>query len=229
MEGSLGVVAVLAIGLTLVVVVGVLGYLGAQRRRDEMAAYAASRGWRYETQQPALVDRFPGAPFGRGHSRQAFNVIYGRHDGRDFCSFDYRYSETSGSGEDRRTTTYRFSVLAMSLGVPVPDLEVSPENLFGRVIGRLTDSDIELESEDFNRAFTVRSPDRKFASDLLHPPMMEFLLAHPDVAWRLTGDSMLVIARGERSLDQIDWTLDLMDAITDRIPEFVWRDLKGQP
>jgi hypothetical protein len=39
---------------------------------------------------------------------------------------------------------------------------------------------------------------------------------------------MLVIADGTRTPAQIDATLEVMDGITDRVPEFVWLRLKGQ-
>ena len=70
------------------------------------------------------------------------------------------------------------------MGISLPPLSVDPENFLDRFVGRLTDNDIDLESEDFNRAFTVSCPDRKFASDVLHPQMMEFLLEHRQVGWR---------------------------------------------
>ena len=65
------------------------------------------------------------------------------------------------------------------MGISLPPLSVDPENFLERFVGRLTGNDIDLESEEFNRAFTVGCPDRKFASDVLHPQMMEFLLAAP--------------------------------------------------
>ena len=108
----------------------------------------------------------------------------------------------------------------------MPPLRVDPENFLDRVVGRLTGNDIDLESEDFNRAFTVSCPDRKFASDVLHPQMMEFLLQHRQVGWRFEQDSMLMVAHGQRTPAQIDATIAVMDGITDRVPEFVW--LSGQ-
>jgi hypothetical protein len=92
----------------------------------------------------------------------------------------------------------------------------------------VTNTDIELELEDFNRAFTVSCPDRKFASDVLHPQMMEFLLQHRDVGWRFERDSMLMVSGTRRSVAEIDATLALMDQISDLIPEFVWRQVRGQ-
>jgi hypothetical protein len=214
--------------VALVIAIAVIGFLQAKKRREEMAAYALTRGWRYEAYQPLLVDRFQGPPFGTGDSRKATNAVYGQHDGRDFVSFDYSYTTTSGTGKDRHTTTHSFSVLASSLGVSLPSLRVDPENFLERFVGRLTNSDIDLELEDFNRAFTVSCPDRKFASDVLHPRMMELLLQYKDVGWRFERDSMLMVAAGQRTIPQIDATLDLMDRIIDQIPDFVWRQVRGQ-
>ena len=144
-----------------------------------MAAYAAGRGWRFEAEQPLLVDRFTGPPFGLGFGRRAYNVLYGSHDGRDLVSFDYEYKTQTTNGKQTTTQVHRFSVLGLSMGIHMPPLSVDPENFLERFVGRLTGNDIDLESEEFNRAFTVSCPDRKFASDVLHPQMMEYLLAAP--------------------------------------------------
>jgi hypothetical protein len=227
MVGS-GFVILAVLFVFLIIGIAVIGFVQAAKRRDEMAAYAVSRGWRYEQEQPLLVDRFDGPPFGIGSDRHAGNAVYGQHDGRDFVSFDYQYETTSGSGKDRRTTTHHFSVLALSMGVSLPSLRVDPENFLERFVGRITNSDIDLELEDFNRSFTVTCPDRKFASDVLHPQMMEFLLQHKGVGWRFERDSMLMVSGSHRSVAEIDATLALMDQITDRIPDFVWRQVRGQ-
>jgi hypothetical protein len=223
-----GVALLFAAFLALAVVAVVFSYYAAKKRREAMLAFATARGWRYEQEQPELVDRFTGPPFGMGFGRQAYNVLYGTHDGRDLVSFDYTYKTQTSDGKTTTTHTHTFSVLALRMGVPMPSLSVDPENIFGRFLGRLTGQDIDLESEDFNRAFTVTCPDRKFASDVLHPQMMEYLLQHPDLGWRFDQDSLLVIANGQRTPDEIDSTLEVMDGITDRIPEFVWLRLKGE-
>ncbi|MDQ4051894.1 MAG: hypothetical protein M3237_04220 [Actinomycetota bacterium] len=53
-----------------------------------MAAFAASRGWRYATHDHSLVDRFQGTPLGRGSRRSADNVTYGEHDGRAMVALE---------------------------------------------------------------------------------------------------------------------------------------------
>lgn len=70
--------------------------------------------------------------------------------------------------------------------------------------------------------------DRKFASDVLHPQMMQMLLQWPALGWRLEGDSMLVVRSGHHQPSEVDATLAVTDAIIDQIPEHVWRTLKGQ-
>jgi hypothetical protein len=223
-----GVVLIFAAFLALAVAVVVFSYLAAKKRREAMAAYAAGRGWRFEADQPLLVDRFTGPPFGLGFGRRAYNVLYGTHESRDLVSFDYEYKTQTTNGKQTTTQVHRFSVLGLSMGIHMPPLSVDPENFLERFVGRLTGNDIDLESEDFNRSFTVSCPDRKFASDVLHPQMMEYLLEHRQVGFRFEQDSMLMVAHGQRTPAQIDATIAVMDGITDRVPEFVWLRLKGQ-
>lgn len=227
MSGPLSIVFFIGITALMIVLI-IFGMIGAKKRREALVAFAATRGWTYAQSDDSLVDRFEGSPFGTGQSRAATNCIYGVHDGRQMVAFDYRYQTTSGTGEDRSTTSHNFAVVALSLGVAMPALDVVPEGAVGRFFGRLTNSDIELESEDFNRAFTVKCPDRKFASDVLHPQMMEMLLQWPALAWRLDRDSMLVVRDGSADTQEVDATLAVMDAILDKVPDFVWRDLQGQ-
>ena len=85
-----------------------------------------------------------------------------------------------------------------------------------------------MESEDFNRAFTVRCPNRKFAFDVLHPQMIELLMHWPELGWRFERDSMLVVRNGSHSIQEVDAKIQVMDAIIDRIPEFVWKAVRGQ-
>ncbi|MEZ5094176.1 DUF3137 domain-containing protein [Nocardioides sp.] len=215
-------------GLTLVIGLGILGYLADKRRREAMQALATARGWTYTERDDRWTDRFPGSPFGLGHNRQAKNILTGRYDDRPFVAFDYVYytTETRTDSEGHTHTeeqSHSYSIVAVDLGAAFPELEVTPEGFFSRMIGRLTDRDIELESEDFNRAFTVTCPDRKFAFDVLHPRMMEYLLGHTDEAFRFAGGHLLVAAAGQAGLPEIDAALAFVDGIADRIPEFVWR------
>ena len=147
-------------------------------------------------------------------------------------AFEYRYSTrqtTRVNGQTRtRSVVHPYSVVAVGTGASFPPLRVTPEGMVGRLIGRITDSDIELESEDFNRMFTVSSPDRKFASDVLPPRMMQLLMRWPDLGWQLQAAYLIVFHGGSHSEAEVEAKLPVIDAIVDGIPDFVWRAVLGQ-
>ena len=220
----------IAIGFSLVALIGLLGYLSAKKRREELAGLAAQRGWRYTARDDSWAERFDSPPFGLGHDRQAGNVLQGAFDGRDFVAFDFVYHTTETTTGPNNTTSTReeshpFSVIALSTGAVFPHLRVTPEGLVRRFLGRLTNTDIELESEDFNRAFTVNCEDRKFATDVLHPRMMEYLLTMREVAWDLRDGYLVIATPGKHSVAQLDGSLAASDGILDRVPDFVWKQV----
>jgi hypothetical protein len=220
-------------GLGVVVVVGVLAWLADKRRREELAAFAAEHGWTWVQRDDRWCDAFEGAPFGLGHKRQAHNVLTGTHDGRRFVAFDYVYhtTETSTDAQGRtsqREVSHWYSVVGLGVGAAVPALSVAPENFFGRALGKLTNRDIELESEEFNRAFTVRCRDRKFAFDVLHPRVMEYLLTVRDVAWRTTNGWAVVIEKGRHKPAEVLRAVGVLDRVLDQVPAFV-REQYGIP
>ena len=219
--------------LAFVILVAVLGWLSAKKRREGFAALAAARGWAYTERDDRWTETFSGSPFGQGHNRRAANVLTGQYEGRGFVAFDYVYYTTEHSTDAQghattREESHRFGVVALDVGAMFPPLAVSPEGMFGRMIGRITGRDIELESEDFNRAFTVTCPDRKFASDVLHPRMMEFLLAHPESAFRFDRTWVLSVETGQADLAQVVPRLSVIDSVLDNVPEFVWREVRGR-
>ena len=232
MNGSVFVVFAAGV-LTVFGLIVYANYLAAKKRREALAGLAAARGWTYAARDDRYVDQFSGAPFGLGHGRRAENVLTGNHEGRSFVAFDYCYYTTETSTDAQGHTSSReqahpYSVIALNLGAAVPVLSVTPEGFFGRIVGRLTNSDIELESEAFNRAFTVHCEDRKFATDVLHPRMMEYLLKNPELGWSLRDRSLLLVHANRHTLAELDAKLLVGDGILDQVPGFV-REQYGLP
>ena len=89
--------------------------------------------------------------------------------------------------------------------------------------------DLALESEDFNRAFVVSTPHPKFASDVLTPRTMEYLLTVPDVQWRIEGTTILSWDTGRVAPEQIVVTTAVLDRVLDGVPAFVWKDHGHDP
>lgn len=169
-----------------IVAVGVLAYLGhlaAKKRREALEALASELGLRFDPRHDnAHDDEYAHFEiFRRGHSRSAYNTLHGslEIDGRRFPTKagDFRYRKKTGSGKNRRTITHRFSYLILHLPWrDVPDLLIRPEGMFDQLAGVFGFDDIDFESDEFSRKFHVKSPNRRFAYDVVHPRMMDFLL-----------------------------------------------------
>jgi hypothetical protein len=175
------VVAVVAV--VLLVAAGIyLTYRAEKKRREELAALADGLGWRFYAAKDSSHDEEYAhfEIFRRGHSRVAFNTLVGgvEIDGRRFYAKagDFRYRVTTGSGKNRRTSTYTFSYLIFHLPFATPDLLIRPEGVFDKLAGAFGFDDIDFESAEFSRRFHVKSSDRRFAYDVVHPRMMEYLL-----------------------------------------------------
>lgn len=226
----LGFFGLFLAGIVALVVVGTVhAHRRSEERRQGIAGFAHHREWEYRPADPGLVDRFHGAPFGRGYGRSATNVLLGQHDGRPFVAFDYHYTTSSGTGEDRRSSRHVCSVVALNLGVRSPGLSVAPTGAFGRLVNAVTGRDIAVGDPAFDEAFTVTSPSPEFARDVLHPGVLEVLRHHPDLAWRLDGDSIVVIRGGEHTPQEVEAKLHFLDAVLDRLPPHVLDRLRGEP
>jgi hypothetical protein len=228
---NVGTVLLVVGGIALVIAVGAVFWFVEKKRREALISLANSNGWTIDERDDRWTTSFEGSPFNIGHNRQARHVMSGHHDGRPFVGFDYVYYTTewdtdSNGNRRRKEVAHWYSVLGLEIGTQVPRLEVTPEGFFGRAIGKLFNNDIELESEEFNRAFTVSSPDRKFAYDVLHPRLMEYLLTVRTVAWRTSNGWLLTVENGKHSADEIMPQVQVLDTILDMIPDFV-REQRG--
>lgn len=219
-------IGVLAIGLGLVALFVYLEHL----RSEELRVACTKRGWRYQAQDQSLVSRWELGPFDTGRSRTAHHVVSGEHQGRSFVAFEYSYKVSSGVGSSRSTTTYTYSVCALALPVALPLLVVEPEGWLLRIADSLGIlSVIDVESAEFNRAFSVRAQDRKFASDVLHPRHLEVLLQDPRMGWWIEGASILTSEDEPLDLQAVSHRLEHLTSVVKQIPAFVWRDRGYDP
>lgn len=217
----IAVIAVVVIGGALV-----YQHLAHKKKVAAFTAYAAQRGWQYTEKDNSLVDRYEGHPFGGGHSRRARHVLRGRHRDRDVLVFEYVFKETTGSGDDRKTETYYFTVAALATPAPRPKLEVTREGLGRKLLGFVGIRDLQLESEEFNKTFHIKTEDDKFAYDILHPRMMEWMLADHrprTIPFRFERADLLTWRPGEIDLSKVDELVGYVCDIMDRTPSFVWK------
>src|SRR5690625_4507189 len=206
--------------VVIALVVAALAYLYNRKRQEALRAYAEERGWQYRPQDPALVRRWPGPPFGVGSSRRASEVLTGTFHGHQAVSFNYQY--TTGSGKNRTTT--HFHVVGLHLPAPLPWLRLSPEH-FGTRIGKFFGmQDLEFESHAFNDTWRVQGPEGQFPYDFIHPRMMERLMQPDAVGQRITveGQDIYLHAQGRQQVERIDAYLNLLLGVVQQIPRHLW-------
>ncbi|MDQ3052622.1 MAG: DUF3137 domain-containing protein [Actinomycetota bacterium] len=218
-----------AIIILAIIGAAVYGRFAAKTRRGAIRSVAATMGFSYVAEDPAVLDQFAalGAPFDLGFDRRATNVLVGNWDGRPAIAWDYSY-KTRSSGKNNSTVPHDLGIVCILTELVMPHLMVAPEWFLSRAIGKLANTDVLLESEDFNRAFTVISANARFASDVLHPRMMQFLLAHPEEGFTLRGEQALHMMPGHFKPDQLEPALTYLDEILDRIPQHLRRTLPSE-
>lgn len=165
------------------------GWKQAEQRRQELRALAGDLGWVFAPDRDTSHDHEYAhfEIFRRSHGRCAYNTLFGELEVAGARSpakaGDFLYKVTSSNGKTTTTHTHRFSYLVVELPFArVGDLLIRPEGMFDRLAGVFGFDDIGFESAEFSRAFHVKSPDKRFAYDVVHPRMMEFLLATLPVA-----------------------------------------------
>lgn len=216
----MGFVVIFVIAALVGAVLWYLQTVAATKRRKRMSEVAARHGLSFSAKDPFhMPATLPLAFFDRGHSRKVSNVMYGRTpEGRDLRAFDYQY--TTGSGKNRRV--YNFSCGLISTGAAWPQLTLGPEGFFDRVMDVIGSAEIQFESEEFNRAWEVRSCDPRFASALIDPEMMLFLLEKAEGARVEVLGPWILFSGEQRDPESLPQAIASAEAFREGIPPVVW-------
>ncbi|MGH3647042.1 MAG: hypothetical protein ACRDTM_07690 [Micromonosporaceae bacterium] len=203
--------------------------VGMRRAREREAkktaalyAWAQSQGWKYLSEAPTLTGRFQGEPFGAGYERRALHVLSGVHRGREIVAFEYRHTVKQG----KSSTTYTHLVVATPTPSPRPWLQVGQEGAGSKLLALFGARDLQLESEEFNRVFRISTGSDRFAYDVLHPRMMEWLLADQrsrQVPFRFEASDLMCWSRTEMNPHHVIWMANYLMDLAERVPDFVWR------
>lgn len=183
MDGAVIILIVVA-AIAAVAAAAYYAHVQAEKRRAALRELARELGFEFDASEDSSHDgRYAQFEvFRRGHSRYAYNTLSGavQIDGRPFpCTLgDFTYKVTRNTGKSTSTTTYRFSYLIVKLPlIDVPDLLIRRESVMDKLAGVFGFDDIDFESSEFSRKFHVKSPDKRFAYDVVHPRMIEFLMS----------------------------------------------------
>ncbi len=233
MAGFLGAAAVgLAIALVLV------PWLLRQRGGESLASVAARQRLQYSPVDPFGCTRVAFALFRKGDGRLAQNVVWReRPDGLTTRAFEFSYFvETQDDfGRVHRSHTYFSCVMAQVDGA-WPDVSITRERLVERALDLVGLGDIELESDEFNRRFALRSPDRRFAVTLVDARMIDFLLeTEARFAFFVKGRWVLLVS-DPVGPPMVPALMRVAEAFVDNVPRVVhelwpspFRDADGHP
>lgn len=158
-----------------------------------------------------------------GENRYAENVIRGEFSGHAVCCFDYHYETHSTDSKGRRSTQHHWHHLyTLRLPRNFPELTIGPENLFTRAAKIFGYQSIDFESVEFSRTFLVRSPDKKFAYDVCHTQMMEYLLENQDLTLEIERNFYALIFPEKSSPHTLAANLDRLVTLRDKLPAYLF-------
>lgn len=213
------------LGAVVVIALAIVGYIGRQWRRQELAQLAAAMGLAFsEEKDQSLQDRYSEfACLKQGDDdRYAFNRLSGTWEGRSTLAFDYHYETHSTDAKGhRQSSSHYFSAVIVKSPVPLKSLLVRPEGLLDKMKAFFGAEDINFESAEFSRRFYVKSPDRRWAYDVLHAQAIEFLLAMPDFRIQF-GSAHVIIWRDDTfSPETFRSAWRVACGLLDRLPNYL--------
>lgn len=203
----------------------IYGTIAARKRREALAALALRLGLSYRADDDrSLAERFEFLnALAQGSNRYAFNVLSGVYQGYDVLVFDYHYETHSTDSKGRRQTHHHyFSFFILMLPQSFPELRITREGWLSKIAQAFGYDDIDLESAEFSRAFCVRSKDKKFAYDVCHGQMMEYLLANRDLSIEIEARALALAFGTCLSAADIEANLGRLLEVRSRLPEYLF-------
>lgn len=214
--------------IAVIVVVAVLSYLSAQKRRQALMDLAARLGLRFDPQKDrGLAERYSFLnKLRNGSNRYAFNTLSGAYQSQDVTAFDYHYETHSTDSKGHRQTHHHyFSCFLLHLPRSFPELVIGREGFLSKIAQAFGYDDIDFESHEFSRTFCVRSPDKKFAYDVCNARMIEYLLANDDLTIEIDQDVLALTFDSRLNLDRVESNLNRLVMLRSLLPDYLFEGL----
>lgn len=175
--------------------------------------------WTYRERDDAWLD----VVRHQGSRGEAERVLIGQHYGMQWVALTHHWTTTTTSTDSEgRTQTHtqhhREDLFQVWLPTGFGNISINRFELFARPI--------TFESSAFNRMFKVRGDDPRFCHDVIHPRMMEFLMARGAPAFDIEGGIYHV--GFDYQHEAIDYHLEFLRQFLSWVPSFVWENL-GHP
>jgi hypothetical protein len=150
------------------------------------------------------------------------NIYHGQLDGRTLTVGNTRLNVMPNHLPGQHPDNHA-SVCVLELPMSLPPLYVNLHHR--RPYQTMFLKEVELESEEFDRTFTVAAADAKFATDVITPQVMEILLTRKDWTFAFRLNRLVCLcASGLHSADDYSQRVDAVARIAAAIPDFVADD-----
>lgn len=184
----------------------------SEARLARLQAGAERYGWLPGADTDGMLTAAGGRCFREGKVRR---VLVGEHEGRRIRMAEFLYITWTKS----IPTTNVTNLVAIELPVHLPELVISHQFLTDPAL-----PNFDTESGAFNREYSVASPDHRYSSAMMHPRMMEWLLAHPGISFRIFGNLLVAYSPTPWTVPQTLTTLPVLNGVANLIPPFVLKD-----
>jgi hypothetical protein len=205
----------------------------AKKRREDLARLAAQLGLRFNADDPFdIPETYSSFDWlSKGHGQEAYNVLHGRMGRWHVKAFDYVYKTTESSTDSQghsnsREVSHYFSAVIVDTDASFRPLMIRPETFMDKLAAAVGFDDIDFESAEFSKTYYVQSSDKKFAYDVIHPRMMEFLLQDQRWTIQLDGSSVMATQGSWLEVDEYREALQLADSFLKLLPEYLWEQMR---
>jgi hypothetical protein len=218
-------VLVFALVLALIIVGVIMGAIAARKRREAFTVLASRLGLTFSSERDREIPaRFKFLDkLAQGSNRYAYNILSGQYSGHPVLVFDYHYETHSTDSKGRRRTHHHhFSFFILTLERRFPELTITGEGIFSKLAQAVGYDDIDFESHEFSRKFCVRSADKKFAYDVCHARMMEYLLANDDLSIEIDESALAIGFARTLAAEAIEPNLQRLVQLRALLPNYLF-------
>jgi hypothetical protein len=223
------IIAVIVIIIGAIIGLSIWSKRKEDKRRQAMADWAKSQGLSFRPgNDNGIGDRFRIFKcFQQGENRYGYNIMEGPIGNRKVCAFDYHYETHSRDSKGRQQTShYYFSAVVVETDLPFKPLFIRTENFLDKIGEFVGIDDINFESTEFNKQFYVKSPDKKWAYDVVNQANMELLMDSCRFNLEFNGNTVIAYRKSTFAPGYFEEALLLLTRMLDNLPDSVIQELK---
>lgn len=219
-------IPLIILGIIVIAFIAYLLHLAEKKRRERLQLLAKKLGLSYsrkKNRSHARRYRFLD-DLDKGSQHYTFDVMTGDFKGHPISLFNYHYETYSTNKDGHRQTHHHYhNVAALDHSNDFPELRIYPEGFFSKIGQALGFDDIDFESVEFSKKFVVRSKDKKFAYDICHTLMMEYLLKHHRSTLEIEGNTVALVFDGKYKEEHAEEMLGRVVDIRELFPEYLYK------